>query len=71
MKERFDLGTVIVLNEIIFLGYICMNPNIRIVGINPRSTGLDFKDLSGAVKNIITTLMFVENKKEVDAKDYI
>ena len=48
-----------------------MNPNIKIVGINPRSNGSELKYLSDVVTNIITTIKLVENKKVMDSKDYM
>ena len=48
-----------------------MNPNRKIVRINPRCTVSELKGLSGMVKNIIKTIKLVLNKKFVYAKEYM
>ena len=51
--------------------YILMKPDRKIVGGNPIITGLELKYLSDLVKNIITMIKLVENKKMVVSKEYV
>ena len=44
-----------------------MKTNNKIAGVSPihRSTGLELKDLTDAITNIITMIKFIENKKVI------
>ena len=69
--DFFDLGMVIVPDEMIFWIYIHIYSSIKIVGRNTRSTGLGLKYLSDTVTNIITMINLVKNKKVMYAKEYV
>ena len=71
MKEHFDIGIVIVPYEMLFWNYIHIISDREIFGGGPRNTGLELKYLSDLVKNIITMIKLVENKKMVVSKEYV
>ena len=69
--KKYYLGIFIFPDENNFCSYIRMKPNRKTFRIHTIINGLQLKDLSDVIKNIITKIKLVENKKFMDAKEYV